>query len=309
MKPRYRLWNDDEIDEISKLLTEVNRTLPHEIHRSIRTLDHLSYWKGTEFRTILLYVGIVVFEKVLPVDHYTLFLKLACAVRICSTDAYANYLPLARTLFNEYIEGCITLDGIDSITSNIHHLAHIVDDVEYLGNLNTINAYQFENALFQMKSLLKQCNRPLEQLARRLEENEKIEDPFSFDAPNPYPKMSKYFVRDDSTVQFAFKQIEYKANSVLIDNIKDQWILLDDNTIVKYEFAFKCDREYFIHGQPLMQTNNFFTHPFNSIYLDIFVSDGECAVSKAFNIKNIKAKLFCIISGNKLVYLPLLHTL
>lgn len=309
MKPRYRLWNDDEIESISKLLIEVNQTKPNEIHRSIRSLNHLPYWKGTEYRTILLYVGIVLFEKVLPKEHYILFLRLACAVRICSTNAYTEFLPLARTLFNEYIEGCINLDGIDSITSNIHHLAHVVDDVENLGNLDTLNAYQFENALFQMKSLLKQCNRPLEQLARRIGENEKLEDPFSFDAPSQYPKMSKYFERDDGPVRFLFKQIEYKANALLIDNFKDQWVLLHDNTIVKYEFAFKRDEGYFICGQPLKRTSNFFTHPFNSSYLDIFVSDGECSDSKCFNIKNVKGKLFCIISENKLVYLPLLHTI
>lgn len=309
MKARYRLWIDDEMKRISKFLIEVNQTLPHEIHRSIRTLDHLAYWKGTEYRTILLYVRIVVFEKVLPVEHYRLFLKLACAVRICSTKAYAKCLPLARTLFNEYIEDCINLYGIDSITSNIHHLTHIVDDVENLGNLNTINSYKFENALFQMKSLLKQCNRPLEQLARRIKENEKNEDPFSFDAPTQYPKMSKSIVKDNGPVQFVFKQVEYKANAILIDNLKDQWVLLDDSTIVKYEFAFKCDRGFFIRGQPLKRTNNFFTHPFDSSYLDIFVSDGECSVSKDFNIGNIKAKLFCINSGNKFVYFPLMHTL
>lgn len=309
MKPRFRLWNDDEIERISKLLVKVNETKPHEIHRSIRTLGHLAYWKGTEYRTILLYVGIVVFKKVLPLEHYTSFLKLACAARICNTNAYGKYLPLARILFNEYIEECINLDGMDCVTSNIHHLSHIVDDVENLGNLESINAYAFENTLFQMKSVLKQCNRPLEQFARRERENEIIRDPFSFDAPSQYPKMSKYFEIDNGSARFAFKHVEYKDSALLIDNFKNQWVLLNDDKIVKYEFAFKCDQGNFIRGQPLKRTSNFFTQPFNSKYLDIFVSDGECSDLENFNIINIKAKLFCIMSENMLVYLPLLHTL
>lgn len=300
------MWDDDAKKRISKSLIEINKTLPREIHRSIRSLDHLAYWKGTEYRTILLYVGIVVFRTELPNDHYTLFLRLACAVRICSTDAYKNYLPLARILFNEYIEGCINLDGIDTITSNIHHLAHIVDDVENLGNLNTINAYPFENALFQMKSVLKQCNKPLQQLARRMMENEKIEVPFSFDI-NEFPKMSKSIENDDG--QMIFKQIEYKANAILIDNFKDQWVLLNNNTIIKFQFAFKLGQEHFIRGQRLRRIDNFFTHPFDSSYLDIFMSNGECSDSDNFQIDNIKAKLFCIKSENNFVYLPLLHTL
>lgn len=306
VKPRYRLWDDNAIERISKLFTEINKTLPREIHRYIRPLEHLAYWKGTEYRSILLYVGIVLFRTVLPIDHYTLFLRIACAVRICSIDAYQKYLPLARILFNEYIEGCINLDGIDTITSNIHHLAHVVDDVENLGNLNTINAYQFENALFQMKSVLKQCNKPLQQLARRIEENKKIEIPFSFDA-SQFPKMSKRIVNDDG--QMVFKQMEYKADVLLTDNFKDQWILLTDNTIIKFQLAFKLGQKYFIRGQPLKKTDDFFTHPFDSRNLDIFASNGECSTSRDFEIENIKAKLFCIISENNFVYLPLLHTL
>lgn len=286
-------------------MIKVNQTLPREIHRSIRRLDHLAHWKGTEYRTILLYVGIVVFKKILPLDRYTSFLKLACAVRICSTNIYGKYLPLARTLFHEYIEECISFDGADTVTSNIHHLAYVVDDVNNLGNLETINAYAFENALFQLKSLLKQCNRPLEQLARRIEENERVQEPFSFDVPDQYPKMSKYFKLNNDPDRVAFKQIEYKANALLIDNFKDPWVLLNDNRIVKYEFAFKCDQDIFIRGRPLKQTSNFFTQPFNSKYLDIFASNAE-----NFNVTDIKAKLFCIMHAeNMFDYVPLLHTL
>lgn len=113
-------------------------------------------------------------------------MKLACAVRICSKRAYVESLDLARVLFTEYIEGYIDLYGTDSVTSNIRHLSHIVDDVETLGDLSTINAYEFENALYHMKMVLKQCNRPLEQLARRISENEKLQVPFSFDFITPY---------------------------------------------------------------------------------------------------------------------------
>lgn len=289
-------------------MVKINETLPKEIHRSIRSLHHLAIWKGTEFRTVLLYAGFVVFKSVLPSKRYTLFLKLACAIRICSTDAYRSYWPLARTLLNEYIEEHISEIGLDSITSNIHHLSHIVDDIEHLGNLESINTYAFENQLFQMKSVIKQCNKSLEQLARRIKENEIIQKPFSFNVHSQYPKLSKQFQIENEPDRFTFKQIEYKENTILIDDLKNQWVLLNDNTIVKYEYAFISNREYFICGQPLKRTTDFFTEVFNSSYLDIFESDGECDESKNINIKNIKFKLFCIKSDDMFVYFPLLHT-
>lgn len=173
LKSYPRQWSNAQIQSISSLLLSCNETKPSEIHRSIRSLKHLRHWKGTEFRTILLYVGIVVFKDYFGENDdnvYKLFLTLFCAVTICSTKSYTQFLPKARDLFVEFNEMHIDTYGEHSMTNNIHLLNHIVDDVEYLGDLTTINAYQFENALHQIKMRLKQCNRPLEQISRRLYE-------------------------------------------------------------------------------------------------------------------------------------------
>lgn len=57
-------WSKSLIDLTSRLLTNYQQQIPSEIHRAVRGLDSLRHWKGTEYRTILLYVGIVVFKKV-----------------------------------------------------------------------------------------------------------------------------------------------------------------------------------------------------------------------------------------------------
>lgn len=44
-------WSAREIQNVSLFL--LNCKLPKEIHRSMRGLDVLSYWKGSEFRTFL----------------------------------------------------------------------------------------------------------------------------------------------------------------------------------------------------------------------------------------------------------------
>lgn len=106
-----RLWSEHMIDEISNVLLTYNTTRPKEIHRKIRSLKVMHCFKGTEFRTIMMYVGIVLFKDYLPTEEYDLFLKLFCAVTLCSTKAYSHKLGRARELFDEFIEGHINIYG------------------------------------------------------------------------------------------------------------------------------------------------------------------------------------------------------
>lgn len=218
IKSSPRVLSEEQIKQVSSVLIQYNENLPMEIHRKIRILQYIHFFKGTEFRTILLYAGIVAFKTFLPSSEYELFLKLFCAVTICSTKHYRSYLPLARELFIEYIEGFIDLCGLDSITSNIHNLSHVVDDIETFGDLTSINAYEFENALHHMKILLKQCNKPLEQLARRLHEISSRKAPISFVNDNDnFPKVNCQFVCNEAPNIVAFRKIRYCLMKTKID--------------------------------------------------------------------------------------------
>lgn len=57
-------WPKPLIDLTSRLLGKCAQEIPSEIHRAVRNLDSLRHWKGIEYRTILLYVGIVIFKQV-----------------------------------------------------------------------------------------------------------------------------------------------------------------------------------------------------------------------------------------------------
>lgn len=63
-KEYKRKWSKSLVDLTSRLLSKCQQQKPSDIHRAIRTLDYLRHWKGTEYRTILLYIGMVVFKEV-----------------------------------------------------------------------------------------------------------------------------------------------------------------------------------------------------------------------------------------------------
>lgn len=105
MRRLLRIWTTGEVNkqlklsknDISRLdsaLLKCNQTLPSEIHRSVRSIESLKFWKGSELSSVLLYVGVLAFRNILRHDIYEHFLILFCAVRICSSETYSKYLPL-----------------------------------------------------------------------------------------------------------------------------------------------------------------------------------------------------------------------
>lgn len=161
-------WCAKDIAVVSNFLESCK--MPLEIHRSVRGLDTLCYWKGTEFRTFLYYLGAVILSKVLPKDVYQHYLKLFCAITICSSNVYTKFLGLADLLINSYVEYFRDFYGEDYMSSNIHNLTHLVDEVRKFGSLQSFNSYPFENRLYQIKNLLRNGNLPLSQIAKRMSE-------------------------------------------------------------------------------------------------------------------------------------------
>lgn len=139
-------WSAKDINIVSDFLMKCK--MPCEMHRAVRGLNCLSHWKGLEFRTFLHYLGIIILKDVLPQDAYEHFLVFFCAITICSSATYSSLLDVAETLLNHYIEYYRDIYGECNITSNIHNLHHLIDEVRSFGILTTFNAYPFESKLY-----------------------------------------------------------------------------------------------------------------------------------------------------------------
>lgn len=305
-----RVWNQRETLSISSFLTKCNERRPTDIHRSIRSLNVIKYWKATEFRTFILYIGIVVLKGRLEDKEYKMFLKLFGAVTICSSKMYTPYLSLARKLFLDFIEDHINIYGDGSITINIHNTSHVVDDVERFGPLDTISAYAFENHLYSLKTKLKQCNHPLKQIARRIIESTGYINKVHNSIENVSPIFKKPFNMNDDIL--CHRYIEYRPKVFLSsDKNRDKWFLTFSNDIVEFDYCVRSEGGVnVIKGTPFKNVGNFFDKiPFDSSYLNIFSTDYEKGEQTNYKISQIKAKMFCIQHGSRLVFVPLLHTL
>lgn len=307
-------WTKHDISHTNALLANCNRDMPSDIHRSVRSLDCIKFWKGTEFRTFLHYIGPVVLKQTLREEEYNHYLKLHCAVILCSHDKYLKYLNLAQELFDEYIEENIELYGIESIASNEHNLTHVVDDVRRFGNLNLIDTYPFENALFGLKLRLRTCNRPLEQISRRiLELNLDYREPIDLSEEQQNQNIElelKYLIENNGTNDLSYEQISLGSDSFLSSRkFGDKWFLTNDDKIVEFHFATKLRGDIFLNGSRIKKQENFFTHPFSSKNISTYLAKDEKFPSHYYALEEIKAKLICLHYEDKLVFAPILHTL
>lgn len=188
-------WSKASTERVSRLLESCQKYMPTDIHRAVRGLSYVRKWKGVEFRTVLLYVGMAIFEEVLDDDEFNHFMILSVAVRMCSSSMYRNYLPIAEKMFKNYVENYGCLYGEHTIGSNVHLLNHIVEDLRAndTSNLMNISTYPFENCLRLMKLQLKHGYLQLEQIARRIIEKSQLQSSSCFDLVKFTPQVSMPF--------------------------------------------------------------------------------------------------------------------
>lgn len=246
-------------------------------------------------------------------DEYEHFLTFFCAVTLCSSNIYKKYIGDAAKMFDDYVNNYIRIYGRHSITSNIHNLTHIADDMKSLnvGNLTDISSYRFENCLRLMGLKVKNCNLPLEQIVRRLIEasNTKNEHEYNLCNDSEFKPIAKHCYNLNGHMMFCKIAI---APGVEFSSKKngDKWLLTKNGKIIQMKCAFQVDNTYKICGFELKNKNPFFINPINSTKLNIFESDGIMKnEDEIVDISSVFAKMFCLPFNSNFIFLPLLHSL
>lgn len=307
-------WNKNKVAVVSQQLESCRKYMPTDIHRAVRNLDCLRKWKGVEFRTILLYVGMVVFKEVLPADEFNHFMILCCAVRICCSSTSYVYLDIAEKMFIAYVQQYIVLYGEHSVGSNVHLLRHIIEDmrVNKVRNLMEISTYRFENCLRLLGLKLKNGHLPLEQISRRIIEMSQLHSSTEghrlFNAKKFSPQV--FSPRKHGNL-IVYDEVEIAADIVLKSKrVADSWFITQKDEVVKMAWAEIESNECKIVGNVLRDKEAAFSTPLNSVRLKIFCSDGKLDEELSIHdIKSIVSKVIHLPSKDKFIFMPILHTM
>lgn len=306
-------WKKSDLNLINQAIYDCNKDLSSDVNRQLRSLNFMKFFKATEFRTILLYAGMVIFQDRLSDEIYEHFLSFCLAIRLYSCETYVkkqNLRKLARSLLADYCVNFVKFYGSNAIVSNIHNISHIADDVERFGALSNISTYPFENLLREIKYRTQASNNPLEQITRRIAELtlDVKKSSINFDSV----EMNEHLWKPELMLKYesGFEKIRITPNVILSTRKKgDCWFITHQNEIVKMNFAVKRMNSFFICGSEIRMKSDFFTLPYPSHLSDIYMSDGELQENRMFDISNIKAKMMCLSRGEKIVLIPILHSL
>ncbi|XP_058128660.1 uncharacterized protein LOC131292916 [Anopheles ziemanni] len=214
----FNRWSSDQKVHISKFLNQSK--LPCEINRPFRALDSLHFWKGTEFRSFLHYISPVIYIDFMHNEGYNHYLHYFCGVTIFSSSAYKHLWPVAGRLIAKFVKDFPTYYGRTHMTSNVHNLLHMYEDVQVHGQLENFSAYDFENHLQFLKRCVRKGSKCLEQVADRSKEFASINVAPKQGQKN-YPRLTVHGVKVTSCFDLA-------------PNFKDQWFLTTSNCIVKF---------------------------------------------------------------------------
>lgn len=171
----FRMKTSD-VHQISSNLIKCKKYFPRAFQRRPRSLDEINHFKGSEFRSILLYTGVAVFYKILGSEKYKHFLLLHSAfyILLSSRASETAYNNLAKTLLRKFVLLTEKLYGAEFISYNVHGLLHINDDALLFGSLDNASTFMFENFMQVIKKILRSNNLFLEQAYNRITELESI---------------------------------------------------------------------------------------------------------------------------------------
>uniref|UniRef100_A0A182NMY9 Uncharacterized protein n=1 Tax=Anopheles dirus TaxID=7168 RepID=A0A182NMY9_9DIPT len=217
---QFRRWSPQENKSMTNYL--IKTRLPSEIHRRMRNLKNVNFWKGSEFRTFLHYISPVALKDFMLDIPYNHFLLYFCGVTIFSSSAHQHLWLLAKKFLETFVKDFSKYYGRAHLTSNVHNLQHVYGDVAKFGQLDDFSAYCFENHLQFVKRTVRSGRKVAAQVAGRTQELATIETAANCTVLK-YPQLKANGVGLHVTAHF-----------VLLPNFKDQWFLTTDNGIVKF---------------------------------------------------------------------------
>lgn len=300
--------------DMSDFILSLRENVPEEFNRIPRGLDDLSFWKATEYRTFLLYIGPVALKDVLPYEYYIHFLLLHCAITIYMHESHFKLIDVAGKMLELFVRQFGELYGEANISYNVHNLIHLEDDVKTHGKLDSFSAFPFENNLGHIKSLLRTGNKPLQQAAKRISERFNIQMQKADESVFAYPKLEKKIpgaIHKVDLCKGVYQKIHFK-NFILSTKKKNMWFLsVAGNIIQCINFTYSDNGVPVIYGSKLKNKSYFYRVPLKSSHINIY----QCVTtekdeSEILNWSDVLCKLFCIpVSAEESIFFPMVHSL
>ena len=147
---------DNDVQLLSEDILNFRKYTPAEFQRQVRSIKtDLMHFKGTEFRSFLLYFGPFLFKKYLSEKVYHLFILLHFSYYVFSSENYVNLHGHAHRCLEIFVKRFSDVFGEQSLSYNVHMLLHLHECVRRYGPLKSFSTFTFENYLGKLKRRVK----------------------------------------------------------------------------------------------------------------------------------------------------------
>nr|XP_047130481.1 uncharacterized protein LOC124810173 [Hydra vulgaris] len=299
------------VKDLSEKLVDMRPYIPSEFARKPRPFHEFERWKATEFRQLLLYTGMVCFDRILSPPLYNNFMLLSVAMSILLSEFLCKkYASYAHSLLLLFVEHVSEVYGKEVITYNMHGLVHLSNDAKKFGPLDNISSFPFENYLSQLKKLVRKPHMPLQQIVRRLGEKRAIQQK----QKNESEHNSTYFKKEHYNgpvvkslkVCAQYKELFTKRWCIKITD-GDNCFSLNNGKVIIVQNIVKTAEQSFILYKQFKKLEDFFTYPCCSMKVDIFKV--SCLENELLYCSptEIKRKYVCLPIDNDYAVIPMMQ--
>lgn len=225
------------INTVNQRLTYARQYKPKEFQRPFDSLDHLSSWKATQFRSFMLYIGPIVLDGGMLMDarlhHFHLLVVamrlLACKVNMKSPDRHKiidQRAAQAEQLLRAFVTKGITLYSAAFAVYNVHNLLHATEDYRQFGPIDLFSCFKYESFLAVLKWLVTGHFQPGKQVI------------------NKYSALlqTQQFAKDMGNREFDYVQHYYEVPELKKPVLDD----IDEEDIIKHERYLKMRFQNFV---------------------------------------------------------------
>ncbi len=297
--------DDDNIFKLSQRLKKIIPNVPNEFARKPRAIEMYKRWKGTEFRSFILYYAMIVMHEILDKTRYEHLLCLVVALRILiSRNPSPKHINYSEKLLKCFVDNIRNLYCKTNYTHNVHNLIHLPNNVRQHGPLDNYSAFPFEDFMSEIKRMIRKPNSVVAQIFRRCGEqnsNFVVKDIDNGGSRTINPKLLHQTL---NTYQACQTKTTYFRNCDANSGIK-----LKDQTFGKILNFRHVGADIVFDYNELTHTTDLFKRPCLSSKIGIYVGIIDEEVKTA-NLNEIDSKI-CLLPLNversKYCIQPLLH--
>ena len=124
-----------QMETVNNRISAFVKHIPKEFQRKPRTLHDLEYFKASEFRSFLLYIGPYCFKNVLAESYYENFLLLHFAIYVFVSTSNSSLYEHANACIQRFVIQSSHLYHPSIMSYNFHALLHLFEFVKMYGCL------------------------------------------------------------------------------------------------------------------------------------------------------------------------------